>query len=110
MRSRTLHAPREAKLLAGGHSLIPVNEVSAERAENADDISRITGALGHPQQGRPNRDRRRYRASDVASSALLRRVSVIAEAADSIGDPQVRKSRKPRGSIAHADSFGRYLR
>jgi carbon-monoxide dehydrogenase medium subunit len=92
------------KFLAGGHSLVPLMKLRLSEPQALVDISRIPEL-----QGIEERDGRIVIGAatvhhDVATSALLReRCPALAEAAASIGDPQVRNRGTIGGSVAHAD-------
>jgi carbon-monoxide dehydrogenase medium subunit len=98
------HADRDPELIAGGHGLVPsmkVGEASPDvlvdidgvedlRAVEADDDSVTVGALA--------------RHADVAESETLReRALVLAEAAENVGDVQIRNRGTIGGNLAEAD-------
>jgi carbon-monoxide dehydrogenase medium subunit len=94
----------EAKLLAGGHSLLPLMKLRLAQPSVLIDIGRIgdlsyiRDAGDHVAIGALTRHR------DVETSALLREhVPLLAHAASHVGDPQVRHRGTIGGSIAHAD-------
>jgi len=93
-----------AKFLAGGHSLVPLMKLRLSEPQLLIDISRIPDLNGISERdgkivvgaGTVHRE--------VAHSTLLLRVCpVVAEAAATIGDPQVRNRGTIGGSLAHAD-------
>lgn len=94
----------EAKLLAGGHSLIPLMKLRLARPGHLIDIRRAAGLTGVTLAGErivigaatP------YRALEE-SAELRRHLPMLAEAAGGIGDPQVRNMGTIGGSLAHAD-------
>jgi len=93
-----------AKLLAGGHSLIPLMKLRLAAPEHLVDLGRVPGL----DYIRPDGDAIAIGAltthAEVAGSALLRRsATAVAEAAASIGDVQVRNCGTIGGSLAHAD-------
>jgi carbon-monoxide dehydrogenase medium subunit len=99
----------DAKILAGGHSLIPVMKFRLSEPKMLVDISRIPELSGIRKKG----DRIEIGAGtvhhEVATSALLRDACpVIADTAATIGDPQVRNRGTLGGSIAHADPSADY--
>jgi carbon-monoxide dehydrogenase medium subunit len=99
----------DAKLLAGGHSLIPVMKFRLSEPKMLVDISRIPELSGIRKKG----DKIEIGAGtvhhEVATSALLRDACpVIADTAATIGDPQVRNRGTLGGSIAHADPSADY--
>jgi carbon-monoxide dehydrogenase medium subunit len=99
----------EAKLLAGGHSLVPLMKLRLSEPKVLIDISRIPGLSGvREKDGRIEIGAGTTHA-DVASSALLReKCPMVAEAAAEIGDPQVRNRGTIGGSLAHADPSADY--
>jgi carbon-monoxide dehydrogenase medium subunit len=97
------------KLIAGGHSLVPLMKLRLSEPKMLIDIARIPGLSGIRQQG----DRIEIGAAtthhEVASSALLQSACpAIAEAAGEIGDLQVRNRGTIGGSLAHADPAADY--
>jgi carbon-monoxide dehydrogenase medium subunit len=102
-------AKGEAKLIAGGHSLVPLMKLRLSEPTVLIDIARIPGLAGIRQQG----DRIEIGAAtthhDVASSALLQEACpMLADAAGDIGDLQVRNRGTLGGSLAHADPAADY--
>jgi carbon-monoxide dehydrogenase medium subunit len=102
-------AGSSAKLLAGGHSLVPLMKLRLSEPQRLIDIARIPGLAGVKENG----DRLEIGAAtvhhDVASSALLReRCPIVADTAREIGDPQVRNRGTLGGSLAHADPSADY--
>src|SRR5579859_3319899 len=99
----------DAKLLAGGHSLIPAMKLRLQEPKYLIDISRLPGMQGIREDG----DRLIIGAltlhADVAGSQLVRqRAPGLAEAAAMIGDVQVRNRGTIGGSAAHADPNADY--
>jgi aerobic carbon-monoxide dehydrogenase medium subunit len=98
-----------AKLLAGGHSLIPLMKLRLSEPQVLIDISRIKELAGIRQSGGAIEIGAGTVHSEVAASALLRDACpVIAETAAEIGDPQVRNKGTLGGSLAHADPSADY--
>lgn len=93
-----------AKLLAGGHSLLPMMKLRLASVDAVIDIGRVVELQGVTADG----DRIRIGAltthAALAASALLRsKCAVVAETASHIGDPAVRNRGTIGGSLAHAD-------
>lgn len=94
----------DAKVLAGGHSLIPMMKVRLAAPTLLVDLGRIadlkkvTASNGHLDIGSMVTHYQLHTNADVASGA-----SLLAETARSIGDNQVRARGTIGGSIAHAD-------
>jgi carbon-monoxide dehydrogenase medium subunit len=105
-----LAAPgRRARLLAGGHSLVPLMKLRLSQPQTLIDIGRIPGLAGiHEADGWIEIGAGTVH-HDVAMSALLRQACpVVADAAAAIGDPQVRNRGTLGGSLAHADPAADY--
>jgi aerobic carbon-monoxide dehydrogenase medium subunit len=97
------------KLIAGGHSLVPLMKLRLSEPGMLIDIARIPGLAGIKKVG----DKIEIGAAtvhhDVATSSLLRDVCpMIVDAAASIGDQQVRNRGTLGGSLAHADPAADY--
>ena len=98
-----------AKLLAGGHSLIPLMKLRMSEPQTLIDISRITELAGIKSVGSTIEIGAGTTHHEVATSALLRDACpVLAETAAEIGDPQVRNRGTLGGSLAHADPSADY--
>jgi aerobic carbon-monoxide dehydrogenase medium subunit len=96
----------DAKLLAGGHSLLPLMRLRLAVPAMLVDIGRVEGLsfVSEAAGGGSLRIGALTRHHDVANSELLRdRVPLLAEVAGQIGDPQVRHRGTIGGSIAHGD-------
>jgi carbon-monoxide dehydrogenase medium subunit len=94
----------DAKLLAGGHSLLPLMKLRLATPAVLVDIGRV-GDLSHVRQdgGRVHIGAL-ARHHDLGSSDLLREhVPLLAEVAGQVGDPQVRHRGTIGGAIAHGD-------
>ena len=97
------------KLVAGGHSLIPLMKLRLSEPGTLIDIARIPGLSGIRETAGGIEIGAGTVHHDVAASALLRQACpMIAEAAASIGDPQVRNRGTLGGSLAHADPAADY--
>jgi aerobic carbon-monoxide dehydrogenase medium subunit len=93
-----------AKLIAGGHSLVPLMKLRLSEPSVLIDVARIPDLAGIRERDGKIVIGAATVHSDVAASPLLReRCPAIAEAAAVIGDPQVRNRGTIGGSIAHAD-------
>jgi carbon-monoxide dehydrogenase medium subunit len=94
----------DAKLLAGGHSLLPLMKLRLATPSVLVDVGRLSelssirDAGDHIAVGALTRHR------DVETSDLLRaEVPILARAAGTVGDPQVRHRGTIGGSLAHGD-------
>ena len=99
----------EAKILAGGHSLIPlmklrlVSPAYVVDINNIPDLSYIKEENGHVLIGGLTRH------VEVETSELLKmKLPILPETAFVIGDPQVRNLGTMAGVLAHADPSGDY--
>jgi carbon-monoxide dehydrogenase medium subunit len=94
----------EGKLLAGGHSLIPLMKLRFAAPAHVIDIGRLTELSGISESGGVVTLGAMTRHRDVAESAVIRaRLAALSDAAGQIGDVQVRNRGTIGGSLAHAD-------
>ncbi|HEX3298883.1 MAG TPA: xanthine dehydrogenase family protein subunit M [Actinomycetota bacterium] len=102
-----LAADEDAKLIAGGHSLLPAMRLRVARPSTLIDIGRIDGLSAIHEDGDEIVIGALARHHDVANSELLQRsCPIVAFAAAQIGDPQVRHVGTIGGSVAHGDPAG----
>jgi carbon-monoxide dehydrogenase medium subunit len=93
-----------AKLLAGGHSLIPLMKLRLAAPAALIDIGRVPELRGIAAAGEALRIGALTTHAELASSAALRRAApALAEAAAVVGDPAVRNRGTIGGNVAHAD-------
>jgi aerobic carbon-monoxide dehydrogenase medium subunit len=94
----------DAKLLAGGHSLLPMLKLRLAAPEVLIDITRVPGLAGISLHGDDILIGATTRHADLASSDLIRaEAPLLAHAASLVGDPQIRHRGTIGGSLAHAD-------
>jgi carbon-monoxide dehydrogenase medium subunit len=94
----------DAKLLAGGHSLLPVMKLRFAAPAHLIDIGRIAGLSAITDGGASIHIGATARHADVAASAVVRgKTPLLAEVASHIGDPLIRNMGTIGGSLAHAD-------
>ena len=94
----------DAKLLAGGHSLLPAMKLRLARPDLLIDVGRIKDLSYVREDGEAIAIGALTRHKDVAESALLREhCPIVASVAGQVGDPQVRHRGTIGGSIAHGD-------
>jgi carbon-monoxide dehydrogenase medium subunit len=94
----------EAKILAGGHSLIPAMKLRLAQPALLIDIGRIKDLAYINENGRQIRIGAMTTHYQLESSARLREICpLLPECAASIGDVQVRNKGTIGGSLAHAD-------
>lgn len=101
---RLLAQNQDAKVLAGGHSLLPAMKLRLAQPKALVDLGRITDLSYIRQSG----DRIAIGAMtthfQIESSELLRdKCPLLPEVAAHIGDPQVRNRGTIGGSVVHAD-------
>ena len=97
----------EAKVLAGGQSLVPLLAMRLARPSQLVDINEVAGLSGiRPLRRHRRRLRRRStRERDAERSQLVaERLPVLAEALPLIGHVSIRNRGTMGGSIAHADA------
>jgi carbon-monoxide dehydrogenase medium subunit len=94
----------DAKLLAGGHSLLPAMKLRIARPALLIDVGRIA-SLSYVRDGDDMiAIGALTRHQDVAESALLQvQCPIVSTVAAQVGDPQVRHRGTIGGSIAHGD-------
>ena len=93
-----------AKLLAGGHSLIPLLKLRLAKPPALVDIGRLDELKGiSVTDGRVRVGALTTHAELAASSELAAQCPALAEAAGLIGDPAVRNRGTIGGNVAHAD-------
>jgi aerobic carbon-monoxide dehydrogenase medium subunit len=94
----------EAKLLAGGHSLIPVMKLRFASPAHLVDIARIPGLSSITDAGSAVHIGATARHADVVASAVVKgKAPLLSEVASHIGDPLIRNMGTIGGSLAHAD-------
>jgi len=97
----------EAKVLAGGQSLIPLMKFRLAKPARLVDINRIPGLNVLEEESGVLRIGALVRHRDVERSAFLRdRYPLLASAAPQIADPLVRNLGTVVGSVCHADPQG----
>jgi carbon-monoxide dehydrogenase medium subunit len=94
----------DAKLLAGGHSLLPMMKLRFAQPAHLIDLNRIDALRGIREEGDTVVIGAMTVENDlIASPVLQRRVPLLSEAARQIADPQVRNRGTIGGDIAHGD-------
>ena len=94
----------ESKLIAGGHSLLPVMKLRFAQPAHLIDIRRVPELAGIREENGVLRIGATTTHAAVAASDVIRhRVPMLAEAAGKIADAQVRNMGTIGGSLAHAD-------
>jgi aerobic carbon-monoxide dehydrogenase medium subunit len=102
-----LSSSDDAKVLAGGHSLLPLMKIRLAQPSMLVDIGRIGDLSYIRDDGDVVAIGALARYHDVANSELLQQACpIVADTAQQIGDPQVRHMGTIGGGIAHADPAG----
>ncbi len=99
-----LGSDEDAKLLAGGHSLLPAMKLRLARPSRLVDVGRLSD-LSYVRDGSDHvAIGALTRHADVAAAALLQEhCPIVSHVAGQIGDPQVRHRGTIGGSLAHGD-------
>jgi carbon-monoxide dehydrogenase medium subunit len=93
-----------AKILAGGHSLLPMMKLRFANPEHLVDLNRVPELKGIREQGGTIHIGAMTTENELIASELLRdKCPLIPEAARLIADPQVRNCGTLGGDIAHGD-------
>ncbi len=93
-----------ARLLAGGHSLIPLMKLRLSTPPVLVDVGRVSELKGIELDGGSVRIGAMTTHAELAASPILQEhCPALAEAAAVIGDPAVRNRGTIGGSVAHAD-------
>jgi carbon-monoxide dehydrogenase medium subunit len=99
----------EAKIVSGGHSLIPTMKVRMSQPAHLIDIGRIAGIKGVAVEPAYLRVGAATTHWEVESSAVVKSViPVLSEVASVIADPMVRNRGTMGGSISNADPAADY--
>ncbi|MBI2218581.1 MAG: xanthine dehydrogenase family protein subunit M [Candidatus Rokubacteria bacterium] len=94
----------DAKLLAGGHSLVPMMKLRLARPKHVIDLRKVPGLAGVREEGGSIVIGAMTTHWQVESSPLLcEKCPILSDTASVIGDPQVRNLGTIGGSLAHAD-------
>jgi carbon-monoxide dehydrogenase medium subunit len=94
----------DAKILAGGHSLLPLLKMRLSQTPLLVDIGRIPGLAGIQEEKGTIRIGALTTHTMVQDSEVIqRRVPLLSETAGRIGDQQVRNRGTIGGSLAHGD-------
>lgn len=98
-----------AKLIAGGHSLVPLMKLRLSEPSMLIDITRIPDLAGIRRVGERIEIGAGTTHHEIATSEALRDACpMLADTAAEIGDPQVRHRGTLGGSLAHADPAADY--
>src|SRR5713101_1254787 len=99
----------DAKVIAGGHTLLPVMKQRLASPPHLVDLSHIEGLDGIEMKGRSLVIGATAKHADVANSAIVgEAIPALAELAGMIGDPAVRHKGTIGGSLANNDPTADY--
>src|SRR5471032_2560885 len=99
----------DAKVIAGGHTLLPVMKQRLASPPHLVDLSHIEGLDGIEMKGRSLVIGATAKHADVAASAVVgEAIPALAELAGMIGDPAVRHKGTIGGSLANNDPTADY--
>ena len=99
-----LGAREDAKILAGGHSLLPAMKLRVARPALLVDLGRLSDLSYVREEGDTIAIGALTRHKDVADSPVLREsCPIVSHTAGEVGDPQVRHRGTVGGSLAHGD-------
>ena len=99
----------DAKLLAGGHTLLPTMKLRLAGPPELIDLSRVEGLTGIELSGRSINIGAMTRHVDVHTSTVVQQAApVLAKLAGMIGDPAVRHMGTIGGSVANNDPTADY--
>jgi aerobic carbon-monoxide dehydrogenase medium subunit len=99
----------DAKLLAGGQSLVPMMKLRVARPKVLIDIHNITDLNYIREEGNEIRCGAMTRHAELEESVLIQeKIPMLREAASQIGDAQVRNRGTLGGGLAEADPSGDY--
>jgi carbon-monoxide dehydrogenase medium subunit len=94
----------DAKILAGGHSLVPMMKLRLAQPKHLIDLRKVPGLGGIKEEGSTIVIGAMTTHWEVESSKLLQaKCPVLSDTAKIIGDPAVRNKGTIGGSLAHAD-------
>ena len=98
-----------AKLLAGGHSLLPAMKLRLARPTHVVDLKKVPGLVGIKEEGGMLVIGAMTTHYAIESSSVVKsKCPVLAQTAAMIGDPMVRNLGTIGGSLAHADPAADY--
>jgi carbon-monoxide dehydrogenase medium subunit len=99
----------DAKLLAGGHSLVPMMKLRLAQPKHVIDLRKVPGLSYIREDGGMLAIGAMTTHWQVESSPVVKsKIPMLAEAASVIGDPAVRNLGTIGGSLAHADPAADY--
>jgi carbon-monoxide dehydrogenase medium subunit len=107
--AKALGASAEAKLVAGGMTLLPAMKLRLARPTDLIDLAKLAELKGVKREGSAVVIGAMTRHADVAASDVVKgAIPALAALAGGIGDPQVRNRGTIGGSVANADPAADY--
>jgi carbon-monoxide dehydrogenase medium subunit len=107
--AKLLASNSEAKLLAGGHTLVPTMKMRLAAPKAIIDLSRVAELRGIDKKGNALVIGAMTTHAEVADSSVVRSaIAGLAEVAGVIGDPHVRERGTIGGSVANNDPAADY--
>jgi len=101
---RLLSAHEDAKILAGGHSLLPMMKLRFAEPAHLVDINGLTELKGIQIEGDTIRIGAMTTENElIASETLQQHCPLLVDAAGLVADPQVRNRGTIGGDVAHGD-------
>ena len=99
----------QAKLLAGGQSLMPLMKLRLAEPQTIIDLNSVAALDDiHEEDGRLHIGALARHADVATHPLILQSYSLLADAARNIGDPQIRNRGTIAGSLVHADPSADY--
>ena len=98
-----LTADPDAKLLAGGHSLVPAMKLRLASPTSLVDLGGVDGLTGIEANGKVTIGAMTTYAALRDSKELAAALPIIPETADNVGDPAVQARGTLGGALAHSD-------
>jgi carbon-monoxide dehydrogenase medium subunit len=96
----------EAKLLAGGQSLIPLMKLRFANPQHLIDLNFIAGTSFIKEEGGTLRFGAMTRHAEIEDSSIAQQIPILHDCASGIADVQVRNRGTIGGSLAEADPSG----
>ncbi|MEJ8574579.1 xanthine dehydrogenase family protein subunit M [Microbaculum marinum] len=104
-----LASSEDAKILAGGHTLLPTMKQRLAAPSDLIDLNGVEGLSGIEQKGRTIHIGAMTRHAEVANSDVVKEaIPALAKLAGGIGDPHVRHRGTIGGSVANNDPNADY--
>src|SRR2546428_7090226 len=97
----------DAKLLAGGHSLIPMMKLRLAQPKHLIDLRNVPGLKGVKEEGNTIAIGAMTTWYELESNPIIKaKCPIVGETASIVGDPAARNLGTIGGGLAHADPAG----